>query len=42
VAGSDHAELGRLIERAEAGEPVYVVPPGLDAQGRVLLRFGAP
>jgi hypothetical protein len=42
VAGSDHAELGRLIERAEAGEPIFIVPPGLDSQGRVLLRFGAP
>lgn len=41
IPGSDHDELGRVLDRAEAGESIYVVPPGLDASGRVLLRFGA-
>lgn len=39
IHGSDHEALGRVLERAEAGERVLVVPPGLDASGRVLLSF---
>lgn len=41
IPGSDHDELGRILERAEAGEEIHIVPPGLDASGRVLLRLGA-
>ena len=41
IAGGDHDELARVLDRAEAGEPILIVPPGLDASGRVLLRFGS-
>lgn len=41
IAGSDHDELAKILDRAESGEPIYIVPPGLDASGRVLLRLGA-
>jgi hypothetical protein len=41
IAASDHEALGKVLERAEAGEAIYVVPPGLDASGKVLLRFGS-
>lgn len=40
IPGSDHDALGKVLERAEAGERVMIVPPGLDASGRVLLHFG--
>jgi hypothetical protein len=41
IAATDEAKLGAIVERAEAGEPIYVVPPGLDANGNVLLHLGA-
>lgn len=41
IAATDTEALGAVLARAEAGESIYVVPPGLDAQGRVLLREGA-
>lgn len=40
VAATDLTALGALIERAEAGEPIYLVPPGLDAGGHVLVHEG--
>ena len=38
IAATDLAELGRLLERAEGGARILVVPPGLDASGNVLIR----
>lgn len=38
IAATDLAELGRLLERAESGARILVVPPGLDASGNVLIR----
>lgn len=40
IKATDEAALGALLADAEAGEPVFVVPPGLDASGHVLLRRG--
>ena len=40
IHGSDAARLGALCERAEAGESILIVPPGLDAGGNVLVRYG--
>ncbi len=40
VPATDLATLGSLIERAEAGEQIYLVPPGLDASGHVLVHEG--
>jgi hypothetical protein len=40
IPATDSERLAALCERAEAGERIYVVPPGLDAQGNVLLRKG--
>jgi len=28
-----------LLERADAGERIQIVPPGLDAAGNVLVRY---
>ena len=39
IHGSDTVRLGALCERAEAGETILVVPPGLDAGGNVLVRY---
>ena len=39
IQATDHEELGRVLARAERGERILIIPPGLDAQGRVLLRF---
>lgn len=39
IPATDAERLARLCERAEAGEAVFVVPPGLDAAGNVLVRF---
>jgi hypothetical protein len=41
VRATDEGELGALLERAEAGEKIYLVPPGLDASGHVLVHIGA-
>jgi hypothetical protein len=40
VPATDLATLGAIIERAEAGEHIYLVPPGLDASGHVLVHEG--
>ena len=40
IAATDTDTLGKLIEDAENGEAIYVVPPGLDASGNVLLHRG--
>ncbi len=40
VPSSDEARLAELCQRAEAGDRVWIVPPGLDASGNVLLRLG--
>lgn len=40
IQTGDLAELTALLERAEAGEPIYVVPPGLDAAGDLLVLEG--
>jgi hypothetical protein len=37
VAATDGQALAALVARAEAGERILVVPPGLDDQGRVAL-----
>jgi hypothetical protein len=40
IAARDTGALGALLERAEAGEVLHLVPPGLE-DGHVLLREGA-
>jgi len=40
IPAADTDRLGAVLARAEAGELVHVVPPGLDAQGNVLLHWG--
>lgn len=40
VKTDDLETLGGVLHRAEAGEPVYIVPPGLDPSGQVLLHEG--
>jgi hypothetical protein len=40
VRPDDLATLGRILDRAEEGEPIFVVPPGLTPQGEVLLHEG--
>ena len=40
IPATDERELGVLLDRAERGEPVYLVPPGLDASGQVLVHIG--
>ncbi len=42
VHSSDEAALGRVLARAEAGESLHVVAPGLDTSGHVLLFEGEP
>jgi hypothetical protein len=37
IAATDLTELGALLDRAEAGERILVVPPGLDTSGNVLI-----
>ncbi len=39
IPSADHDRLSAVLARAEAGEQVLVVPPGLDASGRVLLHY---
>lgn len=38
VPSSDLDALGALLDRAEAGARILIVPPGLDAAGNVLVR----
>ncbi|MBK8251246.1 MAG: hypothetical protein IPK82_01075 [Polyangiaceae bacterium] len=38
IAATHLDELAVILERAENGERIYVVPPGLDTSGNVLLR----
>lgn len=40
IPSADLTELGALLDRAEAGERILVVPPGLDASDNVLVREG--
>jgi hypothetical protein len=40
VPASDVERLARVAARAEEGEAIFVVPPGLDPAGNVLLRYG--
>lgn len=40
IPSSDEDRLSALCERAEAGETIWVVPPGLDASGNVLVKLG--
>ncbi len=42
IPATDADRLAALCERAEAGERIFVVPPGLDAGGNVLVRQGEP
>lgn len=42
IPATDAERLSSLCQRAEAGERIYVVPPGLDAQGNVLVRQDSP
>ena len=37
IPSGDLVELGKLLDRAEAGERILVVPPGLDTAGNVLI-----
>lgn len=39
ISATDVTRLSELCERAEAGERILVVPPGLDAAGHVLVRY---
>jgi len=39
IPASDTERLAGLCARAEAGERIFVVPPGLDAGGNVLVRY---
>lgn len=41
IPASDTERLAALCARAEAGERIFVVPPGLDAAGNVLVRYDA-
>jgi hypothetical protein len=41
IHSSDTDRLGALAARAESGERIYVVPPGLDPGGNVLVKYGA-
>ncbi len=41
IPSTDSDRLQLLCDRAEDGELIYVVPPGLDAGGNVLLHYGA-
>lgn len=38
IPSSDLDALGALLDRAESGERIFVVPPGLDASDNVLVR----
>jgi hypothetical protein len=40
IKATDEPALAALLERAEAGEQIYIVPPGLDASGNVLIHVG--
>ncbi|MCC6559408.1 MAG: hypothetical protein IT372_41330 [Polyangiaceae bacterium] len=40
IHSADSGELGRLLDRAEAGERIMIPPPGLDPEGHVLVREG--
>lgn len=40
IRATDTDTLGALVEAAEGGETIYVVPPGLDASGNVLVHRG--
>ena len=40
IRATAEPELAALLERAEAGEEIYLVPPGLDASGHVLVHVG--
>lgn len=40
IHSDDVDRLGALCQRAEDGELIYVLPPGLDAGGSVLVRYG--
>jgi hypothetical protein len=39
IRASDVERLTLLLERADAGERIQIVPPGLDAAGNVLVRY---
>jgi hypothetical protein len=39
IRASDVERLTLLLERADAGERIQIVPPGLDASGNVLVRY---
>lgn len=39
IPATDAERLATLCARAEAGERIFVVPPGLDASGNVLIRY---
>ena len=41
IRATDEAALGELLTRAEAGEEIYLVPPGLDASGNVLVHVAS-
>lgn len=38
IRATDEAALAALLARAEAGERIYLVPPGLDASGHLLVH----
>jgi len=38
IPSADLEELSRVLDRAEAGERILIVPPGLDTTGNVLIR----
>jgi hypothetical protein len=40
IKSDDMQALGSLLERAEAGERIHIVPPGLDASGYLLVSQG--
>ncbi|MBK7583725.1 MAG: hypothetical protein IPI67_26465 [Myxococcales bacterium] len=42
IPSSDFERLAAMCASAEAGEQIFVVPPGLDPSGNVLIRRGAP
>lgn len=39
IPSADTERLAELCARAEAGERIFVVPPGLDASGNVLVQY---
>jgi hypothetical protein len=39
IPAADTERLARLCERAESGERLFVVPPGLDPGGNVLVKY---